>query len=187
MPEAVFPHREHAIALRLGQRRELGPHDLLLDRAHVPAVPDQVRHLEEPELVDLGRHDRRREREVHGAELDLLEEHLVAAELARSVRDYLPPFREPRVRAARELVGREREERAGLAHVPEREVPWGPGVGTRGQGHRDGEADRASHVRHLLHGRRCARLDATTVGVRYHGGRPGTPTYAIRRRPKAPT
>ncbi len=91
-------------------------------------VAHEVRHLEEPELVDLRRHDRGGQGEVHRAELDLLQKQFVATELTGAVGHDLPTLREALVRASGELVGGQGEERAGLAHVPEEEVAWRGGV-----------------------------------------------------------
>jgi hypothetical protein len=91
----------------------------------VLAVLHEIRHLENAEEVRLRRHDSRRQGEIHGAELELLEELLVSAELARAENDDFRLAFEALVRHLRELVGRSREERAGLTDVTELELRLG--------------------------------------------------------------
>jgi len=122
-----FSHTAMAVAGGLGERREVGPHHRLLDRTHVSPVLNQVRHLEEPELIDLRGHHRGRQRELHGAELDLLQQQLVTTQLARSVDDDLVAI-EPLVGTTRELLRGEREQRARLAHMAELQLPGPSGL-----------------------------------------------------------
>ena len=76
--EAVLPHGQNPVAFGLRERHQSGPHDRLLDAGHVVAVVDQVRHLEEPELRNPRRHDRREQRHVDGPQLQLLQQNVVA-------------------------------------------------------------------------------------------------------------
>ena len=102
---AVFPYREHLEALRFGGRRQRLPEHVLLDALHVLAVLDQVRHLEHAEQIRLGRHHGRRQRDIDRAELELLQQLLVAAELARAEHDDLGLAAELGIGALGEFVG----------------------------------------------------------------------------------
>ena len=127
---AVLPHGEHLQPFLLGFGRELRPEHVLLDAAHVRAVLDQVRHLEHAEEVGFRRHDGRRQRHVDRAELQLLQQFLVAAELARAEHDDLGLVAELGVRAAARTRRRTLEQRTRLADVAELDL----GLGRDGSG-----------------------------------------------------
>jgi hypothetical protein len=116
---AVFPDRDDLQALGFHRGREGLPEDLLLDALHVLAILHEIRHLEHAEDVGLRGHDCRGQREVHGAELQLLQELLVAAELARAVDHHFRLAAELGIGALGELLCRGGEQRSGLANVAE--------------------------------------------------------------------
>ena len=85
LPEPVVPDGDDLVAGLLGLRSKHRPDDLLLDPLHVLAVADEIRHLEQAERRDHGRHDRRGHGEVERPQLHLLHHLRVVAELARTV------------------------------------------------------------------------------------------------------
>jgi hypothetical protein len=85
----------------------------------VRAILDEIRHLEHAEQIDLRAHHRRRQRQVEGAELQLLQHFLVAAELAGPEHDDLGLAAELGVGALGELLGRSLEQRARLTDMAE--------------------------------------------------------------------
>ena len=103
---AVFPHREDLEPLLLGLGRERRPEHVLLDALHVLAVLHEVGHLEHAEQVDLAS-----DITVEGsamstrAELELLQQLLVAAELARAEHHDLGLAAELGVGALGEFLG----------------------------------------------------------------------------------
>ena len=83
------------------------------------AILDDVGHLENAEQVDFGAHDRRGQRHIERAELDLLQHFLVATELARAIGDDLRLAGELGVGALSELICALLKKGAWLADVTE--------------------------------------------------------------------
>ena len=116
---AVLPHGDHLEALLLGFGRDLGPEHLLLDLRHV------ARSLTRYGISKTPNRSASEDITVEGsamstrAELQLLQQLLVAAELARAEHHDLGLVAELGVGARRELVGGRCEQRAGLADVAE--------------------------------------------------------------------
>ncbi len=134
--EAVLPEAEDLIALGGGSLLEHIAH-LHRDALHVVAALDDVGHLEHAEGIGDGTHHRGRQGELHLAELQLLQQLLVVAELRGAEDLHFRRAFQLLVGATGELVGRGLEQRAGLAHMPELEDGLGLG---RGGGERDSGA-----------------------------------------------
>src|SRR5690606_3933278 len=109
---------------------------LLADALDVLAVLDDVGHLEDAEDVRDRAHDRGGQRELHLAELELLQQLLVVAELRRAEDLDFRLVAELLVGAARELLGRGLEQRARLADVTELEHRLGLCAGGGQRHHR---------------------------------------------------
>ena len=78
---------------------------MLLYPLHVAAVPDQVGHFEETEVVDRGGHDRRWKRKVDGSKLQLMEQNLIPAQLTGPENDHFGAVPQCLVGATGKLLG----------------------------------------------------------------------------------
>ncbi len=104
--------------------------DLIADFRHLRAILDQIRHLEHAEGWHLRRHHRRGQRQIDGAELELLHQLAVAAELARAVHRHLRLAAKLGIGALGEFLRRLVEQRAGFADMAELDL----GLRQRGSG-----------------------------------------------------
>jgi hypothetical protein len=116
--EAVLEVGQDAVALGLGSSLERVAHGLL-DALHVVAVLDDVGHFEHAERVSHRRHHRRGQREGDLAELQLLHQLLVLAQLRRAEHLHFCLVAQCCVGALGELVNGSREQRAGVADMAE--------------------------------------------------------------------
>src|SRR3546814_3066587 len=117
--EAVLPEADDAVAVGFRGRLQLALHHCILNALHMVAALDDVRHLEDAEGGIDRRHDRRWQRELDLAELQLLQQLGVAAELGGAENLHLRLVAQVCVGAAGEFVGARLEQRAGLAAVAE--------------------------------------------------------------------
>ncbi|MEZ5362147.1 MAG: hypothetical protein R2748_07315 [Bryobacterales bacterium] len=86
------------------------------------AVLDQIRHLEEAERIDHGRHDGGGNGKIDGAQLELQQQRLVVAKLAGPENADVRAAFELVVGAARELLSRVVGHRARVRHMPQTQL-----------------------------------------------------------------